>query len=360
MFRNIKKVPDLKSFALSHETCLINTKKNVLDLVTNNILYTSEIGLLDIQFHGKFFVHDIFGKGIYFNDKIEAIETDYFIRFFEHNFIIYAKREGEIKNTYIENLDTGEFYKIESASTVHFQYQSLLWRKNFKNNSIETFSFPEAQPLWQFSIDQFGQYKKLYSPEMKTFELSNFLGVWEEELIVSCQGGMILSLNISTGDLIRKWDKLPEKADDNIKEVFRGGLQQSGHVYQLNLIGNKIIAIYYHHIIEIDLVTGEIDLKNLIESLQQYNISAFQLKSGYAEDETHYYTTVHFDREKLGLNYIPTAVCAINKISLNIDWFYRFDEDGTGDYVSIQVPQIRNGKLYQLTANNTLHIFQKT
>lgn len=359
MYKLFDKIERIRWYVLADSKCLVNDLHRVWDLGQKKEIYWSEIKLQEVRFGDKFFINDLYAKGIYFNDNLKPVKTDYFIQFFENDYVSYIRRESDEKNTYIENLVTGELYKLESSSLIVFQHEGMYWRKNFKNNSIETFKFPTIESLWKYDINQFGEYKKLYSPEMKIYELSNFLGVWQEELLVSCQGGLILSLNIHSGELIRKWDKLPESADDNIKEVFRGGLQQSGHVYQFNEAGSKIIAIYYHHILEIDLVTGEIDVKNLFEYLQQHNMSNFQLKSGYAEDETHYFTTVDFDRDKLGLNYMPTGLCAINKISLEIDWFYRFDEDGSGDYVSVQVPQIGNGKLYQLTSNGNLHIFEK-
>ena len=69
--------------------------------------------------------------------------------------------------------------------------------------------------------------------------------------------------------------------------------------------------------------------------------------------------TRNLDEKKLGAKHIPTALCTLNKETLAIDWLYRFDQDGKGDYVSVQVPQVAGNKLYQLTQNNVLHIFEK-
>lgn len=229
------------------------------------------------------------------------------------------------------------------------------------SNTIHAYTLPTATPLWQFDLRSFGEYKPIYSSEdeRKPYQVAKFLGVWQNQLLVACDGGLILCLSTESGDVLRKWDTLPNSAEEGLKDVFRGYLHQSGNVFQLNNAGNKIIGLYYCHWVEICLETGSINTKYLKETFENHQILSFQKKSGYAEDETHLYTTVELDQEKLGLNYMPTAICALNKETTQIDWYYRFDMDTSGDYVSVQIPQVSNGKLYQLTQNNVLYIFDK-
>lgn len=356
MYRTEKKINSIKSYASKSGFAIkegMIYSLNQFSTILNDITKQIEIHPFG---ENHIITNDIRGNSKIININDFAMEERFKINAIKYPYFEFYSQETP------RNYGIYDFSKTK----ILFETEEWIGRDicgdyiiSFIQEIISIRKVNSARPLWDFNVQLLGVYDKLYSSEKLTYEVSKFLGIWQDELIVSCQGGLIFSLNIMSGDLVRKWDKLPEQADDNIKEVFRGGLQQSGHVYQLNLDGDKIIAIYYRHIIEINLATGEIDVINLIESLQRHNMSDFQLKSGYAEDETHYYTTVHFDKDKMGLNYIPTALCAINKNSKSIDWFYRFDEDGSGDYVSIQVPQVSDGKLYQLTANGTLHIFER-
>lgn len=203
----------------------------------------------------------------------------------------------------------------------------------------------------------FGTFTPLYKQDQKPFEVDKFLGVWKDELLVACNGGLLFSLNQQTGSLSRQWQGLPKHADAYLQDVFRGQLYQKGYVYQLNQARTRIDAFFLHYYFYIDLEYGSMHLINCKESLQKYHIEVFKYSTAYAEDETHIYTKVTYNKETLGLDYIPSGLCAYNKKTLKIDWQYRFDTHD--DYLATDNPQLSGDKLYQLSAGKVLYIFEK-
>jgi len=362
MFKLKETISNVKRFAInSNNICLYNDKRNIYRLDTKEVIYEHDIDLQEIFFNNKFFINDLYGKGIFIDDNYTANFNEGFIHGFNRNSIIFSKREDETRDTYIYSFDKIYINKIKFSSLNNLITDNYYFRKSVENYSVETYTLPAAQALWQFDMGNFGEYKPIYGREneRKPYQAAKFLGVRQEELLLACDGGLIITLSLQNGQLIRKWDVLPEQIENNLKDTFHGLIHQSGNVFQLNKAGDTIFGLYYRHWVEISLKTGLISAKYLKETFDKHLISSFQTKSGYAEDETHLYSTVFLDQQKLGLNYMPTAVCALNKLTCEIDWLHRFDLDSTGDYVSVQVPQVANDKLYQLTQNHILHIFQK-
>ena len=52
-----------------------------------------------------------------------------------------------------------------------------------------------------------------------------------------------------------------------------------------------------------------------------------------------------------------TGLCAFNKKTFGIDWQYRFDQHD--DYLKTDNPQLSGNKLYQLSADKVLYVFEK-
>ena len=350
-----KTISNVKWVASSTGIFMHNSLHEVYDpdgaMVLNSVVQLQEI----IFEKPYFFINDIEGNSYLIEDKIQFFKDTYIKKVLNDRYLLVS-HNGETK-----------IYDIPSRS-----FEDLLKYKIFKffvvdnnlylsKNNILAYSIKEQHQLWQFDLTEFGVFKPIFvgEHERKPYQVAKFLGVWNEELLVACDGGLILALSLVDGQVIRKWDVLPEDAEESIRTAFHGLLHQSGNVFQLGMTGDVIFALYYSHWVEICLKTGIIKTKHLTSTFDQHLISAFQTKSGYAEDETHLYTTVVLDQRKLDLNYMPTAICALNKQTSEIDWLYRFDKDNSADYVSVQVPQVANNKLFQLTQNKVLHIFEK-
>jgi len=223
--------------------------------------------------------------------------------------------------------------------------------------NLNTYTLSSAEALWHFNLLDLGTYTPLHKQEQKHFEVGKFLGVWQNELLVACDGGLLLAINQESGVITRQWQGLPKGADDYLQNVLRGQLPQQDYVYQLNQAKNRIEAFFLHYYFYIDLESGTLHLINCKDNLKKYQIEQFKYSSAYAEDETHLYTKVTYDRGTLGTDYIPTGLCAFNKQTLEIDWQYRFDQHD--DYLQTENPQLSDNKLYQLSADKVLYIFEK-
>lgn len=363
MFRLTANKKNVNNYHVYNNNLSIWSDKKLIR--NDDIIYSDEINEVYYFEDSYLIITENFQSSILINpilninksSKIDGIDL-----FFDCSTILYSKW----------NDDYSELFKLKYniiADIVDWEINSyfgnpiILESEFYANNDnyIYKNDINNAQPLWAFDLGSLGEYKPIYGrdDERKSYQVSKFLGLWQNQLLVACDGGLILCLSTESGAIIRKWDTLTNNAEEGLKDVFRGYLHQSGNVFQLNKAGNKIIGLYYCHWVEICLETSNITTKHLKDAFDTHSISSFQTKSGYAEDETHLYSTVFLDQEKLGLNYMPTAICALNKETNQIDWLYRFDLDKTGDYVSVQIPQVSNEKLYQLTQNNVLHIFEK-
>lgn len=352
-----KSLENINCFDIYSNSYVFNNKV----IVINGSVIDIQLKIIDIISFGKeVLLLDEFNSPYFVSDNNIGSKSEYCFRIGSLNFpyIYYYKKETPRK------------YGVFDYSIQKKLFETTEW---IGRDIIDDYIFcvcdrkiigrkvTSANPIWQFDLGSLGEYKPIFGTpnESNAYEVAKILGIWKDELLVSCEGGLILALSLNNGGIIRKWDVLPEDAEESIKDTFRCLIHQSGNVFQLNKSGDKILGLYYCHWVEICLQSGKITTKHLKETFDIHTISSFQTKSGYAEDETHLYSTVFLDQQKLGLNYMPTAVCALNKQTCQVDWLHRFDLDNTGDYVSIQVPQVANDKLYQLTQNNVLHIFEK-
>jgi hypothetical protein len=359
----INNIKNIKKFIVYKNKILTINNNNVFSDQAKNIqLFDSPVNGF-IQFNNKIYINDWSGKYFILDANLNILENGdgkgFYFSSSNYFGCQYLNEFGLNEALIDKNSKAIEFGILNKDSSLNYSTQSFFYF--IKENYLHSYSLPSATSLWQFDLGSLGAYKPIYGTvdERKSYQVSKFLGVWQNQLLVACDGGLILCLSTESGAVLRKWDTLPNSAEEDLKDVFRGYLHQSGNVFQLSKAGNKIIGLYYCHWVEICLETGNITTKHLKDAFDKHSISSFQTKSGYAEDETHWYSTLFFDQQKLGLNYMPTAICALNKQTNEIDWFYRFDIDTSGDYVSVQVPQVSNGKLYQLTQNNVLHIFEK-
>lgn len=308
MFKNINQINNVLSFIISYKNLFYVDKNKTL--FKNNAIINTGVDTFCYDFVEE--------ETIYVKDENTFI----------NNLIIEEK-------TYLRNsknlssrtiLLDGEYNSLSDGFECNYYLYDILNKKlnriaNFRNlrnhlnknkylflsnkNSIHAYSLPDATPLWQYEVSELGAYDVLFSTEKRNYEVVKFLGVWQEELLVAFQGSLLMAFDVQTGKVTRQWQELPAHADEELRNIFRGKIHEKGTVFQLNLAGDKIVAIYLRHYLEIDLATSEIHVKNLSQTLHQHLMVDFNHKSGYAEDETHFYTTVHLDQEKLGLKYIP-------------------------------------------------------
>ncbi|MBK7130742.1 MAG: hypothetical protein IPH66_15475 [Crocinitomicaceae bacterium] len=302
-----------------------------------------------MRFNGKFFVNDQYGKGIYFDENLNVVINDFFIHLFENDYVLLSKKENNERNTFILNISIKEINRIKSGSTVNLVHGKFLFRKNFDLNLIETYSFLNAQPLWQFSVADLGSYYDTFQREEKPYQVSKFLGICNNELLVAMQEHKILALDIASGKLNRSWNSIENlHFDDAVKDLIP---RSSSFI----LTNNKLIGALHKFYFEIDLETGISKFSDLKAVLDKHGILSIYPVWDNPLDGDHFYLTAKMKDQDKGPEWSFDCLLALNIVSKEIDWMHSFDQAAIG----VNRPRYANDKLYQLDNKHTLHIFQK-
>ncbi|WP_165749356.1 hypothetical protein [Cellulophaga sp. Z1A5H] len=339
------------------------SKKNNLYFLTNKKLFFNEksFSIFDTPVDG----FEIFNNKVYLNDwngnyKIyktsgEVIEKGEGKAFFHssNSYLGYQYlKEGNIqealidKNEVILNLDI-----IDKKNSINFSNKNIYCC--LINNEIYTYTLTKAKLQWKFELSTLGKFEDR-DGNLQNYEVHKFIGAWQNSIVVACSGQLVLDINSKTGELNRKWQALPGYGSS----AFQGRLQHklpSTDGFQLDISKSYLYHLAGAYLVTIDLVTGKANYQTLKNTLEEHVFSGFRWSTGYAEDENHIYTIAEMNRMELGLDYTPQCIVAFNKKTLKIDWHYRFE----GDWVKTDIPQRSTNKLYQLSGDNTLYIFEK-
>jgi hypothetical protein len=193
--------------------------------------------------------------------------------------------------------------------------------------------------LWKFHIEQFGN-----------IEIKEILNVYQNQLLIACSDHLLLSIDVNTGEVLRKWrelqgfekgsfykDVLPEPAD-----------------FVLDREAGKLIGVFSNYYLEIDLEFGKISYEDVREELKQHGINSFRRMGDNPYTKDHLFVTAHAELKERP-NIDLDCVLALNRNTKKVDWVHIFKDTGVGT----NVPQITDTHLYQLDLDNTLHIFEK-
>jgi len=314
---------------------------------------------------------------IYHNDNaIKIIDKDTFSEFylssegklivqsyfgnFEYDNVEFKGYYNYLNSEGVTYLNTSDnlMYEISNDTinrlNLNCHFYLMVDRAVFINgNTIFAYTFPECNSLWQLDLTNLGKYEDR-DGNLQHHEVDKFIGTWKDSVLVACSGQLILDINLQTGSINRKWQEL-EGFGTN---AFHGRLQNkipSTNGFQLDLTKRKLYHLAGEYLVTIELESSKVSYTSLKQTMDDYVLSNFRWSTGYAENETHIFSIAEMDRYKLGLDFIPQCLVALNKSTLQVDWLYRFE----GDWIKTDIPQVSQDKLYQLSANKILYIFQK-
>lgn len=273
----------------------------------------------------------------------EYDNRDFYHIFSETDFFYFDR---ELKQTLYNGVKL-----IDGKIGGNFLFSGILYIP--KNKFIIALNYTNFKTLWQFDLSTLGRFEDR-DGNLQDYEVAKFIGVWEESLLVACSGQMILDINIQTGEINRKWQELPGYGST----AFQGRLQHklpSTSGFQLDISKSYLYHLAGSFLVKIDLVSGEASLQSLKGNLEKNLFSGFRWSTAYGEDETHIYTIAEMNGRSLGVDYTPQCIVAFNKSTLETDWFYRFEED----WIKSDIPQYSDNKLYQLSGNHILYVFEK-
>ncbi|ADV48808.1 hypothetical protein Celal_1496 [Cellulophaga algicola DSM 14237] len=350
----VKIIKKVNSYALKDKYLYISSGRRVYEYNSGLNIFKSEEDLQDLSnIKNNIFVNDIYGRG-FIIEELNYKFLGEFIKITYQHYLILSKIEENRKVTIFKNQKTNEVLgKIKGSSTIFYLNLKYFFSKNLKDDSIESFMFPSGKYLWQFKLETLGKFEDR-DGNLQNYEVLKFIGAWQNSIVVACSGQLVLDISSKTGELNRKWQALPGYGSS----AFQGRLQHklpSTDGFQLDISKSYLYHLAGAYLVTIDLVTGKANYQTLKNTLEEHVFSGFRWSTGYAEDENHIYTIAEMNRMELGLDYTPQCIVAFNKKTLKIDWHYRFE----GDWVKMDIPQRSTNKLYQLSGDNTLYIFEK-
>lgn len=275
----------------------------------------------------------------------------------------------EVLNTY--NYNNNSIILIDQKQTL-FQFDIAIQQKIkldlkeynwgliilYQNNliiidrySINCYILPTATPLWQYDLSGLGEYTPFRSTNPKLYEVLKFIDVWQEQLLVACSDGLILCLDIQTGDEIRRFQQCPPYAIGSItREKFH-----DANAFVLDGSKNILMALNSYFYMEIDLNTNAVKIIDIRENMAEVNIDFLRQSRDYAWDDNYIYSIGNVAKHTSGIAKGDRCILAFNRHTYKIDWQYIFEDDS----INTDIPQLAGNKLYQLTANKVLHIFEK-
>jgi hypothetical protein len=340
---------DIKSFAVNNENkLLISTNNEVIDFENKIQLIESDISFQELYCkNSNFFINDLYGKGYLFTDTFEAFFLDEYIFTVRDNFVITSKRVDEERITIIRNVeDETEKYEIKGSSTIYFIAATKFFRKNFEDNSIECYSFPKCNLLWQFPFSSFENSDK------KSYEARQILGEFKEIVWVFLYSGEFIGLDVCTGQLkhrIIKNDMLNSHNSFSSDEVIPFFDCQ----YHLDEEKGKIVGLAINFFYEIDL--------NKEEPLVMTNdfFKQYELNSIYKQN-IHYESIL--DKNLLFFRLTnQLKFCVLDVLKKEILYVSEAIDATISEYDTQQIKdmQVSNDKVYLLDSGGTLHIFEK-
>jgi len=197
----------------------------------------------------------------------------------------------------------------------------------------------EGNPIWSLDSDQFGEG-----------ELKEILGVYQDQLLVACSEHLLLSVDVNTGEITRKWHELPGfEAGQFYKDVLP---EPSNFV--LDKSQAKLIGVFDTYYFDIDLVSGEINYHQLKDELSKYGISDFRPFNNNPFTTDHLFLTAHTYLAEFP-DIDLSSVLALNRHTKKVDWIHIFKDTGLGT----NVPQITSTHLYQLDTEKNLYVFER-
>jgi len=306
-------------------------------------------------FNNKVYLNDWNGRYIIYKTSGELIEKGEGKAFFYSSdmYLGYQYLKGDtIQEALIDEKE--EILDLEitnKKNSINFSNKNIYCC--LVGNEIYAYTVPKCTLKWKYKIAEFGKYNDR-DGNLQDHKVDKFIGIWNDSLLVACSGQLILDINIKTGEINRKWQELPGYGGT----AFKGRLQHklpSTNGFQLDISNSYLYHLADSFLVKIDLVSGEASFESLKSNLEENLFSGFRWSNAYAEDKTHIYTIAEIDGKALDLDYTPQCIVAFNKNKLEIDCHYRFE----GDWIKTDIPQLSDNKLYQLSGDNVLYIFEK-
>lgn len=196
----------------------------------------------------------------------------------------------------------------------------------------------EGNAIYRLDFDQFGKV-----------EFKEYLGVYQNQLLVAFSNHLLFSMDVSTGEILHKWQELPGFEEGQYKDVLPEPVD-----FVLDKEAGKLIGVFSKYYFEIDLKSGEMTYEDIRQELNTHHINSFRRMGNNPFTKDHLFVTAHAELDKRP-NVDLDCVLALNRHTKKVDWVHIFKDTGLGT----NVPQITTTHLYQLDTERNLYVFER-
>lgn len=342
MLQLCEKIQNVSSFIVIREVFLFAKGYDILDL-NKEILFKSDIGLQGFKSHnGYILVLDIKGNSIIIDPCLKAIKIEKTIIYLDDKSLMLYQGSPGNRNSIVINKETGvTLGHISGRTTIYYFDDDLFFRYNFEKVSIECYSLPRLEHLWEKVLDSIiGSYVN-YNQQPTTYKVSKFIGISGHQLLVVLNDRFILSLNVQTGELIKLVDVC---AALELNPVSFGNMRPADVYLCPNR--NQLLWLSFHYYIQIDTNTLE---PRLVKHYALGDKSTWwNIKHSTLSDQFMVFNADYGDKrispDHLGIANVDTG---------ELMWSERIVNKG----FLVNNPQTDGQKLYQLDNNGNLYVY---
>lgn len=232
-----------------------------------------------------------------------------------------------------------------------------------QNNKFEVRNITSGALLWHFDVSTLGRYREWEpgGPEHPG-EVKKFLGVWQGRLYAAVSNGLIIELDVESGQLLRSWQQLP----DGLTLLPSGWNKLHGvELAFLDAAAGEIACVTHQYYWHIDLESGALHFHDLREHFSAAQLQVSPPAGDLAFDAEHIYFASEFRQYdgQSGSNLYQLA--ALHRRSARIVWQQQVELPQSCQWR--QHPVLDGKRLYalshdlaRLSEGGTLHIFERT
>lgn len=348
MYANQSMLKNIRSFVFQNGDLLISNGRQVINKTKSSILIDSPTELQELRsFNDIVIINDIEGNGYLIDEKAHFIEES--LQYIKYPFSLSFFKEDGKRSTVVKSLKSELFYTLEGVSAIFIIDGGNYFRKNFRNSSIESFSFPYLNSIWSFnSLSEFNWIAdSIYEnkpPEVKKADVVKFLGIHEGGLWLVLNSGFLLNIDVVTGT-VRNHIYQGRDSNGNSLEDFKVWFLPDVFMDK----EGRIISFYEGYYLEYDINNKEdFFLFSLCSDASTDDGLKFNRIGDY--DESFVYCWEGGTSNRFG---------AFNRKDKRIDWSGKIEE-AEGVFPAILDVKHQNDKLYVLDGRNTLHILETT
>lgn len=243
----------------------------------------------------------------------------------------------ERDKTYWEIKEANSGFYLQGDTFLVYHRQNLTELRDFQLLRVDILT---GTVLWRKNMNEY------YSQEGKEIKKAKLLGYLNGKFYLTLNVQSTLEIDFETGEMTRRWD------------WKQGYPKHSTGANSCLLVDEmKIAGISNRDYWEIDLNTSEIRTESLFEQFCEENILANRPRQlVFTDRHVIFLSERGKDRSDLSIE-IFNQIVALNRETMEIDWKYRFKEDGYGAY--LRTLKMDENHLYVLDNVHKLHIFKK-